>query len=63
MSDAATETNCFGDTSIKVIWSRGAIRNSPASRDEIRSSAKLPSAFSSAFACAMVFFCSSMAER
>ena len=30
ISDAATETSCFGDTSISVMVSRIAIRNSPA---------------------------------
>ena len=56
ISDAATETSCLGLTSISVMLSRGAIRNSPAWRDETSSSTKLPSASSSALACAIVCF-------
>ena len=50
-------------TSISVICSRGAIRKSPLRRDEMISSANVPSLFSSAFAWAIVCFASSIAER
>ena len=57
ISEAATETSCLGLTSISVIWSRGAITNSPFWRAETSSSTKLPSSSSSAEACATVCFC------
>ena len=46
ISEAATETSCLGLTSISVIWSRGAIRKSPARRAEMISSPKVPSLLS-----------------
>ncbi len=45
MSEAATDTSCLGLTSIRVIWSRGAIRKSPLRRAETISSPKVPSLF------------------
>ena len=63
ISDAATDTSCLGLTSISVIWFFGAIRNSPASRDEIRSSVKLPSFSVPALAWAIVCLASSIADR
>ncbi len=63
MSEAATDTSCLGLTSISVIWSRGAIRNSPLRRAEMISSAKVPSLVISALAWAIVCFASSIADR
>ena len=54
ISAAATDTSCFGDTSISLIASGRNIRNSPPWRQVTRSSTKLPSSFSSAFAWAIV---------
>ncbi len=50
ISEAATETNCLGETSIKLMASAGFNINSPALRDEIKSSVKRPSASCAALA-------------
>ena len=63
MSEAATDTSCLGLTSIRVIWSRGAIRKSPARRAEMISSPKVPSLLISALAWAIVCLASSIADR
>jgi len=63
MSDAATDTNCFGETSMKSIFSRGTLMKSPAWRALTRASIRLPSSSSRAFACAMMYRSSSHAER
>jgi hypothetical protein len=63
ISDAATETSCFGETSIRSMFSRGDSVNSPALRELISSSTNLPSSSRSALACAMVWRISSVAER
>ena len=42
ISDAATETSWFGDTSISVTSSGLAMTNSPLWRQEMRSSVNLP---------------------
>ncbi len=62
ISEAATETSCFGDTSIRSIASAGFSMNSPPLRDEIRSSVKCPSASCAALACATVWRISSVAD-
>ena len=63
MSAAATETSCFGDTSMRSTFSRGISDTSPACRQMTRSLVKRPFSSSCAFACATVYFASSMAER
>jgi hypothetical protein len=63
MSAAATETSCFGDTSIASTRSGVIMSTSPACRQVIRSSVNLPLASSNAFAWATVYFDSSIAER
>ena len=63
MSAAATETSCFGDTSMRSTFSRGNIATSPACRQVTSSLTKRPFSSSRAFACATVYFASSMAER
>ena len=52
MSAAATDTSCFGDTSMKSTLSRETISTSPECRQTIRSSVKRPRASSTALACA-----------
>ena len=63
MSDAATETTCFGETSIISISSGFACKTSPARRDVINSSANSPFSFNFALACAIVYFASSIADK
>jgi hypothetical protein len=62
-SDAATETSCFGDTSMNCTSSRGARMKSPARRALTRSCLKRPSSSSGAFACATMYWSSSQADR
>jgi hypothetical protein len=54
MSAAATDTSCFGDTSIRSTFSGGSSSTSPAWRQTIRSSAKVPFGLSLALAWAMM---------
>ena len=54
ISAAATDTSCFGDTSMKSTLSGATICTSPACRHTIRSSVKRPRASIGAFACATV---------
>ena len=63
ISEAATETICFGDTSMN--WSLSVVEsmNSFWYRLETRSSVNSPFLFSVAFACAITYWASSMAER
>ena len=63
MRDAATETSCFGDTSMNSTLSRGARMNSPAFLALTRESIRLPPSSRRAFACAMMYRSSSHAER
>jgi hypothetical protein len=60
---AATDTSCFGETSMSSISSGRAITKSPPRRQEMRSEANRPFSSSSALAWAMVKRPSSMAER
>ncbi len=53
MSAAATETSCFGETSMNSTLSRSTVTNSPPWRATIRSSVKRPLSSTTAFACAM----------
>ena len=63
ISAAATETNCFGDTSIAVTSSGRTRRKSPWRRTETRSSVNRPSLSIGASAWATTSFSSSIAER
>ena len=63
ISDAATDTNWFGETSIMSTASGSTISNSPCLRAETRSSLNRPSSSRGAFACAMDILSSSSAER
>ena len=54
MSAAATETSCFGETSMNWTFSRGSALNSPWSVTWTRSFWNRPSASSGSFACAML---------
>ncbi len=63
MSAAATDTSCFGDTSIRSTLSTGTTMTSPAWRQTMRSSVSLPLASISALAWATLCFASSMADR
>ena len=63
ISDAATETSCFGETSMKSTLSRSASTKLPASRELIRSSTRRLSSSSRAFAWAMTCLSSSHADR
>jgi hypothetical protein len=51
-SEAATETSCFGETSMNCTSVRGARMKSPARREFTRSCVKRPSSSRGAFACA-----------
>ena len=62
-SEAATDTSCFGDTSTNWICSRGDRMKLPAWRALTRSSTMRPSSSSFTFACAMMYWSSSHAER
>ena len=53
MSAAATETSCFGDTSMNSTLSFSTVMNSPPARATMRSSVNLPLSSTSAFAWAM----------
>ncbi len=63
ISAAATDTSCFGETSISVMFSRGDSMKSPPLRVETSSFWKVPSSFMRAFAWATVWRISSVAER
>src|SRR2546426_635109 len=63
ISDAATDTSWFGDTSMNSTLSGWTMVNSPPMRAEIRSAVKWPRASSGAFACAIVCSSSSIGER
>ena len=63
ITDDATDTICIGDTSIYSIFSGGDIINSFKCLQEIKSSLNLPLLSSSAFACAITYFDSSIADR
>jgi hypothetical protein len=54
MSEAATDTSCFGDTSMRSTFSGGSSSTSPACRHTISSSVKVPFGASLALACAMM---------
>ena len=62
MSEAATETSCFGETSIRSTASDGLSMNSPDFRVETSSFTKRPSASRLALACATVWRISSVAD-
>ena len=53
-SEAATDTSCFGETSMNWISSRGARTKSPARRASTRSCVNRPLSSSGALACAMM---------
>ena len=63
ISDAATDTICFGDTSMYSIWSGVAIVNSLRWRQETRSLTNAPFGVSSALAWAITYWLSSIADR
>ena len=63
ISDAATDTICAGATSMYSILSGAAIVNSLCCRHEMIWSMNLPSVASSAFAWAIVYLLSSIADR
>ena len=63
MSEAATETSWFGETSMNSTRSGVTIVNSPPIRAETRSAVKCPRASSGALAWAMTCSSSSSAER
>ena len=63
ISDAATETSWFGETSIMSISSRPSITNSPFSRADTVSFLNFLSSVSGAFACAIATRSSSSADR
>ena len=63
IKDAATETICFGLTSMKSILSGPDKVNSFCVRQEMRSSTNSPFSFKVAFACAITYWPSSMADR
>ena len=63
ISAAATETSCFGDTSIAVTSSGFTSRKSPCRRTETSSCVKCMLASIGASACATTSFSSCMAER
>ena len=63
ISEAATETSWFGDTSIISTSSGGTIWNSPPLRADTASLRYLPSLSMGAFAWAIASFSSSRAER
>ena len=63
ISAAATETSCFGETSIAVTSSGFTSRKSPPWRTDTSSSLKAPASSMLASACATTSRSSSMAER
>src|SRR5215213_4124675 len=63
MSAAATETSCFGDTSMRSTRSGATTITSPARRQTTRSSVRRLLSSMTAFAWATLYFASSMAER
>ena len=63
MSEAATDTSCFGDTSMNCTLSRGDRMKLPAWRAFTRSWMSRPVASTSAFAWAMTYWSSSQADR
>ena len=63
ISAAATETNCFGDTSIKSMLSLFESSKFKFFLHGTNSSMKEPSLFIAELACAIVYFSSSIAER
>ena len=63
ISEAATDTICFGDTSMYWILSGVESMNSFWKRLETSSSLNPPFASSEAFACAITYCASSIAER
>ena len=62
-SEAATETSCFGETSMKSILSRVGRMKLPAWRALTRSVVKRPFSSTAALACAMMYWSSSHADR
>ena len=62
ISEAATETSCFGETSIRSTFAGGFSMKSPPLRVETRSFTKRPSSSRLAFAWAMVWRISSVAD-
>ena len=62
ISEAATDTSCFGDTSIRSTLPGGFSMKSPALRVETRSLMKRPSSSRLALACATVCRISSVAD-
>jgi hypothetical protein len=63
ISDAATETSCFGDTSMKSTLLRSARMKFPAWRQLTRSYTNLPLSSTFELACAMMYWSSSQADR
>ncbi len=63
MSEAATETSCFGETSMNCTLSRGDRMKLPASRALMRSCVRLPSSSTAELAWAMTYWSSSHADR
>ncbi len=63
ISEAATDTSCFGETSMNCTWSRGARMKLPAWRALTRSAFSLPDSSSSTLAWAMMYWSSSHADR
>ena len=62
-SAAATDTSCFGDTSMNSTWSGVVITKLPPLRQDTSSSVMRPRPSIVALAWAMVYFASSIAER
>ena len=62
-SEAATETSCFGETSMKSTLSRGVRMKLPAWRALTRSVVNRPFSSTCALACAMMYWSSSHADR
>ncbi len=62
-SEAATDTSCFGDTSMKSILSFVGRMKLPAWRALTRSVVKRPFSSTAALACAMMYWSSSHADR
>ena len=63
ISAAATDTSCFGPTSMRSTRSGGTTVTSPARRQTTRSSVSVLASSIAAEAWAMLYFASSMAER
>jgi len=62
MSEAATETSCFGETSMNWMFAFGARMKLPAWRALTRSCVRLPSSSTAALAWAMMYWSSSQAD-